>query len=67
MRWCKVDVMALTEREARMLQALCTGASNAEIAAALCLSHSSVKNRLTVIYEKLGVRNRTEAVLAITR
>lgn len=51
----------LTERERGVLAAATRGASNAEIAAALCLSEGTVRNYLSVAMQKLGARNRVEA------
>ncbi|HYL16574.1 MAG TPA: LuxR C-terminal-related transcriptional regulator [Terriglobales bacterium] len=39
------------------------GYSNREIAAALCISEGTVKNHVSNILSKFGVRDRTRAVL----
>ncbi|MEJ5240654.1 MAG: response regulator transcription factor [Anaerolineales bacterium] len=52
----------LTSREMEVLQALCDGKSTAQIAAQLFLSENTVKTHIRHIFEKMGVRNRTEAV-----
>ena len=52
----------LTERERQIITALAQGQSNAEIAAALFISDKTVRNSLTRIFEKLGVRSRTQAM-----
>lgn len=52
----------LTERELSVLAHLPTMQSNAEIAAALSISENTVKQHLKVVYRKLGVRNRRDAV-----
>jgi two-component system, NarL family, nitrate/nitrite response regulator NarL len=55
----------LTPRERRLIHALLAGSTNREIARRLGLQEQTVKNQLSVIYNKLGVRNRLElAVLA---
>jgi DNA-binding NarL/FixJ family response regulator len=54
----------LSRRERTVLACLSAGMSNAEIAERLCLSRQTVKNLLSQIYGELGVRNRTEAVVA---
>lgn len=57
----------LTEKERAMLQMLAEGLSNKEIAQRLNYAQSTVKNRLSIIFEKLGVSDRTQAAIyAIT-
>ncbi|MFI5299904.1 MAG: response regulator [Polyangiales bacterium] len=53
----------LTAREIEVLRLLAGGYSNREIARALELSEGTVKNHVSNILEKLGVRDRTRAVL----
>ena len=55
--------MLLTARERRLVRELLTGATNREIAARLGLREQTVKNLLSVIYRKVGVRNRLELAL----
>jgi two-component system response regulator DesR len=52
----------LTERERAVLAAASRGASVAEIAASLFLSEGTVRNYLSGAIQKLGARNRVEAV-----
>lgn len=53
----------LSEREREVLDLLVTGKRTNEIAAALFVSPKTVSNQLTSIYSKLGVADRTEAIL----
>ncbi len=53
----------LSERELEILGVLATGASNREIAQQLYITEGTVKNHITNILGKLGVRDRTQAVL----
>ncbi len=53
----------LSERELEILQHLAQGASNREIATALYITEGTVKNHITNILGKLGVRDRTQAAL----
>jgi DNA-binding NarL/FixJ family response regulator len=50
----------LSEREIEVVQAIAKGRTNAEIAAELFISLSTVKSHLNSIHNKLGVRNRVE-------
>ncbi|MEY5010392.1 MAG: hypothetical protein RLZZ253_1531 [Verrucomicrobiota bacterium] len=53
----------LTERELEVLQLLGRGRSNKEMASELHLSEEAVKSRLKIVFQKLGVEDRTGAVL----
>ena len=53
---------ALSPREAEILEALATGATNREVAKALFISESTVKTHLVHLYDKLGVDSRTAAL-----
>lgn len=53
----------LTERETEILRLMAGGYSNREIAAAFQLAEGTVKNHISNILSKLGVRDRTRAVL----
>ncbi len=53
----------LTERETEVLRLMVAGYSNREIADAIGLSEGTVKNHVSNILSKLGVRDRIRAVL----
>src|SRR5439155_1053853 len=57
----------LTPREHEVLARLSEGLHNQEIAQALTLSLSTVKAHVNAILEKLGARDRTEAVMLALR
>jgi len=54
---------ALTSRELEVLRFIARGMSNREIADALGTAEGTVKNQASSILQKLGVRDRTRAVL----
>lgn len=56
----------LTPRELETLRRMVDGYSNKEIAEALFVTEGTVKNHVTAILGKLGVRDRTQAVLKAT-
>jgi DNA-binding NarL/FixJ family response regulator len=51
----------LTPRERELLLLISTGATNREIARTLHLGPDSIKKNASMLYRKLGVRNRIEA------
>jgi DNA-binding NarL/FixJ family response regulator len=53
----------LSARELEVLRLLARGDSNKEIAAQLTLSENTIKTHLSRIFDKLGARSRTEAVM----
>jgi DNA-binding NarL/FixJ family response regulator len=55
----------LTRREREIVRAILEGCSNHEIAARAGVSIQTIKNQLTTIYEKFGVRNRLQLALAV--
>jgi ATP/maltotriose-dependent transcriptional regulator MalT len=60
---CKTQVEQLSRREWEVLQMLVAGLSNADIGARLFVSQHTVKWHLQHIYEKLGVKSRTQAAV----
>ena len=54
----------LTERELEVLRLMAVGKSNQEIGAALFIAEGTVKFHINHILNKLGVSDRTQAVIA---
>ena len=61
------DTYGLSDRELEILQLLADGLSNKEIADRLFISVQTVKTHIAHIFDKLGVKDRTEAVASALR
>ena len=57
----------LARRERQILDLLVEGCTNKEIAARLGVSDQTIKNRLTVLYQKTGVSGRVSLVVFALR
>ena len=53
----------LTRQQAKILQLICEGMLNKQIAYELSIAETTVKAHVTAIMRKLGVQSRTQAVL----
>ena len=53
----------LTRREQEILHLIATGATNREVAEHLIISEGTVKNYLARLFSRLGLRDRTQAVI----
>jgi len=53
----------LSDRESTLLRLLASGYNNRQIADQLDLAESTVKNNLSSLFQKIGVRDRTQAAL----
>lgn len=60
-------IAKLTPQQFRVLSMLCAGLLNKQIAVELGVSEATVKAHMTAVMEKLGVGNRTQAVLLAQR
>jgi DNA-binding NarL/FixJ family response regulator len=56
-------IVTLTEREVEVLRLITRGATNREIAEQLVLSEGTVKNHISNILSRLGLRDRTQAAI----
>lgn len=54
---------SLTPREAQVLELVCKGLSNADIASELAVSESAVKGCVSSVMRRLGCKNRVQMVL----
>ena len=57
------DLLDLTDREVEVLRLIATGATNREIAGQLVISEGTVKNHVSNILSRLGLRDRTQAAI----
>ena len=57
----------LSDRETDVLQLMARGLTNADIARELYLSEGTVRNYTSALFTKLGVNDRTQAVIAALR
>ncbi len=58
---------ALSPREVEVLNFVASGSANKEIASQLVIGESTVKTHIIHIFNKLGVKRRTEAVAEAVR
>jgi two-component system, NarL family, response regulator LiaR len=58
----ELDNLGLSKRELEVLQLMSEGLSNREIAEKLFLSLSTIKTHSSNLFEKLGVKRRTQAI-----
>jgi two-component system NarL family response regulator len=58
---------ALTTRERQVLEAMAEGLTNQQIAARLGIGAGTVRIHVSAVFQKLGVSNRTQAVLVLLR
>ena len=58
---------ALTDREYEVVEAVAEGLDNAEAAARLFMSEGTVRNHISTILAKLGLRNRTQVAVMYYR
>ncbi|OWA35261.1 DNA-binding response regulator [Saccharibacillus sp. O16] len=62
-----METISINEREHEILQEVANGSSNKDIAAKLLMSQRTVEYSLTRVFEKLGVRSRSEAIAEARR
>jgi DNA-binding NarL/FixJ family response regulator len=57
------ELIELTPREREVLRLIAAGANNREIGLTLYISEGTVKNHVTNILNRLGLRDRTQAAI----
>jgi DNA-binding NarL/FixJ family response regulator len=63
----KIPESALSDRDVDILRLVAQGLSNQEIADQLFISEKTVRNRLSLVFRQLHLKNRTEAALYAVR
>ncbi len=59
----QADLADLTRREQEVLGLLCQGLNGEDMAGRLDLSRNTVRNHLAALYQKIGARGRSEAII----
>ena len=62
-----IELAGLSDRESEVLEALCQGMSNKEMAEVLFVSPEIIKSHMGTVIGKLGVKDRTQAVISAIR
>ena len=57
----------ITPRERQIASAVAQGLTNRQIASLLKVQEKTVRNQLTILYQKLSVASRTQLALLLTR
>jgi DNA-binding NarL/FixJ family response regulator len=55
----------LTSTQLKVLLNIADGRLNKQVAATLNVSEAAIKGHMTAIFRKLGVQNRSQAILAV--
>ncbi|GMX65784.1 response regulator transcription factor [Paenibacillus elgii] len=61
----KAEGVSFTEREKHIIALMMEGKNNRQIAGLLFMSEGTVKNYVSVIYNKIGTNDRTKAILVL--
>lgn len=61
--WDRLQIEPLTKREKQVIELICKGLKNKEIANLLFISEATVRHHLSSVYGKLGVEDRLNLVI----
>lgn len=61
----KAEGVSFTEREKQIVRLMIEGRSNRQMAETLFMSEGTIKNYVSMIYQKIGTNDRTKATLAL--
>lgn len=61
------ELSTLTSQQIRILKLICAGKPNKQIAYELSLAEATVKAHITALLRRLGVHNRTQAVVVVDK
>ena len=62
-----IELAGLSDRESEVLEALCQGMINKEMAEVLFVSPETIKSHMGAVIGKIGLKDRTQAVISAIR
>ena len=62
-----IELTGLSDRKSEVLEALCQGMNNKKMVEVLFVSPETIKSHVSTVIGKLGVKDRTQAVISAIR